>query len=47
MKDTLLIGDFLFVNKMAYKYSKYSRPFAMCPFEGQILPSEPERGGCV
>ena len=24
MKDTLLIGDFLFVNKMIYGYSRYS-----------------------
>jgi signal peptidase I len=47
MKDTLLIGDFLFVNKMAYGYSKYSCPFAMCPFEGRILASEPERGDVV
>ncbi len=32
MKDTLLIGDFLFVNKMAYGYSQHSCPFSMCPF---------------
>ncbi|WP_172300275.1 signal peptidase I [Pseudoruegeria sp. HB172150] len=47
MKDTLLIGDFLFVNKMAYGYSQYSCPFAMCPFSGRILGSEPERGDVV
>ena len=44
MKDTLLIGDFLFVNKMAYGYSQYSCPFGICPFSGRILGSEPERG---
>ncbi len=47
MKDTLLIGDFLFVNKMAYGYSQYSCPFSMCPFEGRIMGSEPERGDVV
>ena len=47
MKDTLLIGDFLFVNKMAYGYSKHSCPFSMCPFSGRILASEPERGDVV
>ncbi len=47
MKDTLLIGDFLFVNKMAYGYSQYSCPFAMCPISGRILGSEPERGDVV
>jgi signal peptidase I len=47
MKDTLLIGDFLFVNKMAYGYSKYSCPFSACPIEGRILGSEPERGDVV
>jgi len=47
MKDTLLVGDFLFVNKMAYGYSRYSCPFAMCPFEGRILASEPKRGDVV
>ncbi|QMU60081.1 MAG: signal peptidase I [Boseongicola sp.] len=47
MKDTLLIGDFLFVNKMAYGYSQYSCPFSMCPFDGRVLSDEPERGDVV
>jgi signal peptidase I len=47
MKDTLLIGDFLFVNKMAYGYSRYSCPFAACPISGRILGSEPQRGDVV
>ena len=44
MKETLLIGDFLFVNKMAYGYSRWSCPFGICPFSGRILGAEPERG---
>jgi signal peptidase I len=47
MKDTLLIGDFLFVNKMAYGYSRYSCPFSLCPISGRIFASEPERGDVV
>ncbi|MEM8631527.1 MAG: signal peptidase I [Pseudomonadota bacterium] len=47
MKDTLLIGDFLFVNKMAYGYSQYSCPFSICPIAGRIFGSEPERGDVV
>ena len=47
MKDTLLIGDFLFVNKMAYGYSQHSCPFSMCPFSGRLFGSEPERGDVV
>ncbi|WP_116133907.1 signal peptidase I [Tropicimonas sp. IMCC34043] len=47
MKDTLLIGDFLFVNKMAYGYSRYSCPFSICPINGRIFGSEPQRGDVV
>ena len=52
MKDTLLIGDFLFVNKMAYGYSRYSCeiPFttiSLCPVSGRVLAGEPERGDVV
>ena len=47
MKPTLLIGDFLFVNKMAYGYSRHSCPFSLCPFPGRILAREPERGDVV
>jgi signal peptidase I len=47
MKDTLLIGDFVFVNKMAYGWSKYSCPFSMCPIPDRIFGSEPERGDIV
>src|SRR6056297_476214 len=48
MKDTLLIGDFLFVNKFAYGYSQYSCPFGMCSFiDGRWLSRSPERGDVV
>ncbi|KAB7614810.1 signal peptidase I [Amylibacter sp. SFDW26] len=47
MKSTLLVGDFMFVNKMAYGYSKYSCPWALCPISGRILSSEPERGDII
>ncbi|WP_299361614.1 signal peptidase I [uncultured Paracoccus sp.] len=47
MKDTLLIGDFLFVNKMAYGYSRHSCPFSLCPISGRLLGSDPDRGDVV
>lgn len=47
MKDTLLIGDFLFVNKMAYGYAAVSCPFTMCPIKDRIWSDMPERGDVV
>lgn len=47
MKPTLLVGDFMFVNKMAYGYSKYSCPWGLCPISGRIFSSEPERGDII
>ncbi|MCF1708040.1 signal peptidase I [Tabrizicola sp. J26] len=47
MKDTLLVGDFLFVNKMAYGYSRYSCPMGICPISGRVLGGEPQRGDVV
>jgi len=36
MKDTLLIGDYLFVSKFSYGYSRYSFPFSPDLFEGRF-----------
>jgi signal peptidase I len=47
MKPTLLIGDFLFVNKFAYGYSRWSCPFGLCPISGRILARMPERGDVI
>ncbi|WEK50003.1 MAG: signal peptidase I [Candidatus Kaistia colombiensis] len=44
---TLEIGDYLFVSKYSYGYSRYSFPFGMGPFEGRIWGSEPNQGDIV
>ncbi|WP_312794106.1 signal peptidase I [Tianweitania sp.] len=47
MRPTLLEGDYLFVTKWAYGYSKHSLPFSPNLFEGRIWGSQPERGDVV
>ncbi|MEW7006629.1 signal peptidase I [Lentilitoribacter sp. EG35] len=47
MENTLLVGDYLFVSKFSYGYSKYSLPFSPDLFDGRILGSEPERGDII
>lgn len=47
MKDTLLIGDYLFVSKFSYGYSRYSIPFSPPLFSGRIFGAPPTRGDVV
>ncbi|MEO0617727.1 MAG: signal peptidase I [Pseudomonadota bacterium] len=44
MKSTLLVGDYLFVSKYSYGYSKYSFPLSPDIFSGRIWSGTPERG---
>lgn len=44
MEPTLLVGDYLFVSKLSYGYSRHSLPFGLPLFSGRILFSEPEAG---
>src|SRR5215217_5316526 len=41
---TLLIGDYIFVSKFSYGYSKYSIPFGPNLFNGRIWSAPPQRG---
>jgi signal peptidase I len=47
MKETLLVGDYLFVSKYSYGYSHYSLPFSPPLFSGRIFASAPARGDIV
>ncbi len=44
MIPTLLVGDFLFVSKYSYGYSRYSLPWSLPLFDGRLLERTPERG---
>src|SRR5471030_967956 len=51
MENTLLIGDYLFVEKFAYGYSRYTFPFGGWPLgdkmQGRYLSRTPHRGDVV
>ena len=47
-KRTLLVGDYLFVEKFAYGYSRYSFPVrASARFRGRVLRIGPQRGDVI
>lgn len=47
MYPTLYVGDYLFVSKYTYGYSKHSLPWSLPLFDGRIFASAPERGDVV
>jgi signal peptidase I len=44
MIPTLLVGDYLFVSKFSYGYSRYSLPFGLPLFSGRLFGGGPDRG---
>ena len=47
MLPTLQIGDYLFVSKTSYGYSRYSFPLGVADFEGRMMEKLPERGDVI
>jgi len=49
MQGTLLVGDYLFVSKFSYGYSRYSLPWGyLWPLpHGRIMASPPQRGDVI
>jgi signal peptidase I len=47
MEPTLLVGDYLFVSKFSYGYSRYSLPFGLPLFPGRLLFHPPHRGDVI
>ena len=49
MQSTLLVGDYLFVSKFSYGYSRFSLPWMLSdlPVSGRFWSAEPKRGDVV
>lgn len=47
MLPTLQIGDYLFVSKTSYGYSRYSFPFGLADFQGRVFEDKPKRGDVI
>lgn len=47
MYPTLEVGDYLFVTKYSYGYSRHSFPFSLAPIKGRIFSREPKRGDII
>ena len=47
MVPTLLVGDYLFVSKFSYGYSRYSLPLGLPLIPGRIFFTPPQRGDVV
>ncbi|MBA3678405.1 MAG: signal peptidase I [Sphingosinicella sp.] len=47
MLPRTMIGDYLFVAKWPYGYSRFSFPFGIAQFDGRFLESVPDRGDVV
>ncbi len=49
MKSNLLVGDYLFVSKFSYGYSRFSLPWylKLVSFKGRLFGSQPKRGDII